>query len=156
MSVTQLRRRSEDSLSRWVCFELAGQLYGLPILSVQEVLRDTAIEPVPGTVAQVLGVINLRGNVVTVLDLRRRLGLPAAEPQADARVVVLDHGGESIGLFVDRVADVRKVIDAAIKPVPEIGAAPGTARTRGVYTRDGDLVTLLEPDSLIDDAQFLG
>ena len=67
-------RRAQDDSTRWVTFELAGQLYGLEILKVQEVLADTEIESVPGAAAQILGVANLRGAIVTILDLRLRLG----------------------------------------------------------------------------------
>ncbi|MDD3764651.1 MAG: chemotaxis protein CheW [Nevskiales bacterium] len=148
-------RRKDDTISRWVCFETAGQHYGLPILSVQEVLRDAEIEPVPGTSEQVLGVINLRGNVVTVLDLRRRLSLEPVPRGPESRIVIVDHDGESYGLMVDRVADVRKVIDLAVKAAPSVGPAPGQSGVSGVYVRDGDLLTLLDPAALIDNARFL-
>ncbi len=142
-------RRRDDSLSRWVCFVLGGQLYGLPILDVQEVLCQFDIEPVPGTPADVLGVINLRGTVVTVLDLRRRLGVAATDPDAEARIVVVEQDSERFGLLVDCVADVRKVVDAAVKSAPDVGADSDQARVRGVYSRDGDLLTLLDTASLV-------
>lgn len=154
MSVQTLRR-ADDSLSRWVCFGLGQQLYGLPILRVQEVLRDVAIEPVPGAAAQVLGVGNLRGSVVTVIDLRLRLGLPMAEFGADARVVVVDYQHESFGLMVDRVADVRKIVDTAVMPAPEVGAVGTLAPVSGIYLRDGELLTLLDADTLIAGVRFL-
>ncbi|MEQ1439308.1 chemotaxis protein CheW [Fontimonas sp. SYSU GA230001] len=148
-------QRKDDSVSRWVCFEVGDQVYGLPILAVQEVLRDVEIEPVPGATQHVLGVLNLRGNVVTVLDLRVRLGLPSAPADADTRIVIVEHDGESFGLRVDRVADVRKIIDGAIKHAPDIGAARGAVRVHGVYTRDGGMLTLLDKDSLIGDVRFV-
>ena len=152
-----LARRVEDRLSRWVCFVVAGQEYGLPIERVQEVLRDAVIEPVPGTQPVVLGVVNLRGCVVTVIDLRTRLGLtagPAASP-ANRRIIVLDLGGELFGLAVDAVAEVLKLADAAIKPAPPVGSAEGSARPAGMVSRDGRLLTLIEPDSLAQDLRFL-
>ncbi len=155
MTAVDELRRADDSVSRWVCFDVGGQRYGVPILSVQEVLRAAQIEPVPGAGAQVLGVINLRGSIVTVLDLRARLGLGAASAGTDTRIVILDHGGESVGLLVDRVADVRKIVDAAVKPAPDVGAAGSAVRAHGLYTRDGDLLTLLDPASLIDGACFV-
>ena len=136
MSELQGTKRKDDSVSRWVCFGVGDQVYGLPILAVQEVLRDTEIEPVPGATRHVLGVLNLRGNVVTVIDLRVRLGLPPTSPDGDSRVVIVEHQGESFGLLVDRVADVRKIIDAAIKHAPDIGAAHTAVRVHGVYIRD--------------------
>ncbi len=151
----ETQRRADDALSRWVCFGLGGQLYGMPILRVQEVLRDIAIEPVPGTAPQVLGVINLRGSVVTVIDLGLRLGLPAILPGADARIVVVDHAQESFGLMVDRVADVRKIVDAAVMPAPEVGAAGTLTPVSGVYLRDGELLTLLDADAVVAGVRFL-
>jgi purine-binding chemotaxis protein CheW len=153
-----LLRRGDDSLSRWVCFGLGTQCYGLPILRVREVLRDAAIEPVPGTGAQVLGVINLRGQVVTVLDLSVRLGLPPADDHNDVRIVVVEYRQELFGLRVDCVADVRKINDSAVMPAPEVGAvrADGVpAAMCGLYLRDGELLTLLDADALIAGARFL-
>lgn len=155
MSVESNTKRRDDSLSRWVCFGVGDQVFGLPILAVQEVLRNADIEPVPGATAQVLGVINLRGNVVTVLDLRVRLGLPTVAPGEDSRIVIVEHHGESFGLLVDRIADVRKVIDAAIKPVPDVGASRSAVRVRGIYDRDGSSLTLLDQAGLIEDARFV-
>ncbi len=153
-------RRNEDRLSRWVCFVVAGQDYGLPIERVQEVLRDTAVEPVPGTQPVVLGVINLRGNVVTVLDLRIRMGISASDaavPVADAdrRIIVLELGGELFGLAVDAVAEVLKLADAAIKPSPQVGDAGAMPRAAGLVSRDQRLLTLIEPESLIEGLRFL-
>ncbi|AXQ28210.1 chemotaxis protein CheW [Solimonas sp. K1W22B-7] len=147
-------RRDDQSLSRWVCFELAGQLYGLPISGVQEVLADISIEPVPGTTPLVLGVINLRGNVVTVLDLRRHFGFPAVQ-DAQTRIIVVDHGSEALGLCVDRVADVRKLAEGAIKPAPAAGGGAAEAGIRGMVSRSGELLTLLDPARLLAELPLL-
>jgi len=142
-------RRDDSAISRWVCFELDEQMYGLPINVVQEVLADAVIEPVPGTTPMVLGVINLRGNVVTVLDLRRRFGFLPKDDSPGNRVVVVDHGSESLGLAVDRVADVRKLADSAIKPVPDTGAETASAGIHGIVSREGQLLTLLDVKTLL-------
>lgn len=154
MSATPLRRQ-DDSVSRWVGFRLGGQLYALPILRVQEVLSEAVIEPVPGTSALVCGVINLRGNVVTVIDLRLRLGIDAAPAATEGKIVVIEHQDESIGLCVDGMAEVRKVVDAAIRPAPNVGSSTVTDPIRGVYLRDGEMVTLLDPDIVVEAAAYL-
>lgn len=147
-------RREDQVLSRWVCFEMSGQFYGLPISAVQEVLADISIEPVPGTTPLVLGVINLRGNVVTVIDLRRHFGFqPSGGP--DTRIIVVDHGSEALGLCVDRVADVRKLADGAIKPAPPTGGTTAEAGIRGMVSRSGELLTLLDPAKLLADLPLL-
>ncbi len=155
MSAAVPLRRREDAVSRWVCFRLGEQLYGLPILQVQELLGNAAVEPVPGTSSQVCGVINLRGNVVTVLDLRICLGLSPIPATPDSRVVVVEHGAESVGLRVDGVAEVRKVIDGAIRPSPNVGSASSGGPVRGVYLRDGEMLTLLDPGAVVNGAKCL-
>ncbi|MGH8516119.1 MAG: chemotaxis protein CheW [Panacagrimonas sp.] len=139
--------REGDVVRRWIGFELAGQLYGVPILAVQEVLASAEIEPVPGTPREVLGVINLRGHIVTVVDLRLRLGLAAAE-SATGPLVVFDGPGETLAARVDCVTHVRRIPDPAIKPSPRAGSV-ACAAVIGVVTRDGELMTLLDVPALM-------
>ena len=139
--------REGDVVRRWIGFELAGQLYGVAILAVQEVLASAEIEPVPGTPREVLGVINLRGQIVTVVDLRLRLGLPAAQG-ATGPLVVFDAPGETLAARVDRVTLVRRIPDPAIKPAPRAGSVP-CAAVIGVVTRDAELMTLLDVPALM-------
>ncbi|TXG98045.1 MAG: chemotaxis protein CheW [Nevskiaceae bacterium] len=139
-------RRRGDRLSRWVSFWLGGQSYGIDILQVQEVLARAEIEPVPRAPADVLGVINLRGSIVTVVDLRARLGLPAADGGV---VVIADVAGQAVGLRVDRVAEVLNIPEHAIKPAPNTGAGLAATRVRGVVPRQQDLLTLLDVSALL-------
>lgn len=139
--------REGDVVRRWIGFELAGQLYGVPILAVQEVLASAEIEPVPGAGHEVLGVINLRGQIVTVVDLRLRLGLPPASG-ATGPLVVFDAPGETLAARVDRVTHVRRIPDPAIKPAPRAGSVP-CAAVIGVVTRDAELMTLLDVPALM-------
>lgn len=143
-------RRLGDVLTRWVCFELAGQSYGIPILEVQEVLACPEIEPVPGAPEGTLGVINLRGAIVTVLDLRTRLRLPPMTPDAQTRIIVLLQGGEPVGLRVDRVINVRALPQGAIKPAPDTGQSGPGLKLRGLYSRKGEMLTLLDAAALLD------
>jgi len=153
-------RRNEDRLSSWVCFAVGAQGYGLPIERVQEVLNGIPVEPVPGTSAVVVGVINLRGSVVTVLDLRTCLDRSQVRTgrgdlEAKYCIIVLDLGGELFGLCVDSVAEVLKLPTAAIKPAPRVGDADGSARALGVFSRNDRLLTLLDPESLLDGLRFI-
>ncbi|HET7798101.1 MAG TPA: chemotaxis protein CheW [Nevskia sp.] len=141
-------RRAQDDSSRWVTFELAGQLYGLEILKVQEVLADTEIESVPGAPRQILGVANLRGSIVTILDLRLRLGLTPRPLETPVCCVVVDGHGESVGLRVDRVVDVRRIADSAIKRAPATGGNTQSG-VLGVVTRPGEMLTLLNADDMV-------
>jgi len=141
-------RRTSDTSARWVCFELAAQLYGLEILKVQEVLASAEIESVPGAPAQILGISNLRGSIVTILDLRRRLGLAPRLEEGPICVVVVDGQGEPVGLHVDRVVDVRSVRSNDVKPAPSTGAT--ASGVLGVVTRNGEVLTLLDADVMVD------
>src|SRR3546814_1553136 len=85
VAMSALARKSDGEIARWVCFGLGTKEYGLPILQVHEVMRPLPIEAVPGAPAIVLGVINLRGQVVTVIDLRRYLELPEQPLDAETR-----------------------------------------------------------------------
>jgi len=142
-------RRAQDDSSRWVTFELADQLYGLEILKVQEVLADTEIESVPGACPQILGVANLRGAIVTILDLRLRLGLVPRPVESPVCCVVVDGHGESVGLRVDRVVDVRRIATGAIKRAPATGSGNASTGVLGVVSRPGELLTLLDADALV-------
>jgi len=148
MSAVIEGRRKGDRMSRWVSFVLAGQPYGIDILQVQEVLAKADIEPVPRAPADVLGVINLRGSIVTVIDLRSRLGLT---PRADANgvVIIVDIDGQVVGMMVDQVAEVLNIAEGAIKTAPNTGARDDAARVRGVVSRKTDLLTLLNIAPLI-------
>ena len=139
--------RNGDAVRRWIGFELSGQLYGVPILAVQEVLATAEIEPVPGTPTEVLGVINLRGQIVTVIDLRLRLGL-GPSPHAAGPLIVFDGAVETLAARVDCVTHVRQIADAAIKPSPRTGSTPCHA-VAGLVVRGGEMMTLLDVPGLL-------
>ena len=77
---------AEDEVLQWVTFQLENETYGINVMQVQEVLRYTEIAPVPGAPEYVLGIINLRGNVVTVIDTRSRFGLPSGDVSENSRI----------------------------------------------------------------------
>ncbi len=92
-----------DPLTQWVTFFLENEKYGVPVSQVMEVLRFTEITPVPGAPESVMGIINLRGNVVTVLDTRKKFGLPSRETDDSTRIVVINIDEDVIGILVDSV-----------------------------------------------------
>ncbi|MEC8444327.1 MAG: chemotaxis protein CheW, partial [Pseudomonadota bacterium] len=96
----------EDPVLQWVTFRLENESYGINVMQVQEVLRYTEIAPVPGAPAYVLGIINLRGNVVTVIDTRQRFGLPTADTTDQTRIVIIEAENQVVGILVDAVAEV--------------------------------------------------
>lgn len=146
--MSALARKSDGEFARWVCFGLGAQDYGLPILQVHEVLRPLPIEPVPGSADIMLGVINLRGQVVTVIDLRRYLQLPEQAVDAETRIIVVAHDGETFGLLVDRIGEVSKIAVAAIKPLPPLHRQGNRYGFAGMVGRGDALLTLLDVDAL--------
>ncbi|MGQ0501702.1 MAG: chemotaxis protein CheW [Panacagrimonas sp.] len=135
---------------RYVGFELDSQIYGLPILQVQEVLASADIEPVPGAPPHLLGVINLRGAILTVMDLRRCLGLPDASGAQPAQIMILDHGQEPFALRVDRVSAVRSFTETDIRPAPRTGARDELAVITGIAGGPGTLMLLMDVERLLN------
>lgn len=139
--------------SRWVSFELAGQQYAIAILKVFEVLSDADIEPVPCAPQAVLGVINLRGSIVTVIDLATWLGLDRTTETHC--IIVVNHDDQAVGIRVDRILEVLDIPQNSINPVPA-GTAGNTASTvLGYVQRNDDLLTLLEFVALPEDHQLV-
>ncbi len=97
---------SNDEVLQWVTFQLEEETYGINVMQVREVLRYTEIAPVPGAPDYVLGIINLRGNVVTVIDTRSRFGLMEGEVTDNTRIIVIESERQVIGILVDSVAEV--------------------------------------------------
>ena len=87
---TSAVNKKNGELLRWVTFKLGNEIYGVNVMQVREVLRYTDIAPVPGAPSYVLGIINLRGNVVTVIDTRARFGIPPAEVTDNTRIMIIE------------------------------------------------------------------
>lgn len=114
-------RRANERTSRWLRMRCGSQAYALELLKVQEVVLPVPLLPLRGTAPAMLGIMNLRGQVVPVMDLGLHLGAAAAEDDAQTRIVVLEEDGETIGLRVSAVEDVANLTDSQIEP-------PDTAR----------------------------
>lgn len=143
-----LEHQPVDSL-RWVTFMLGEERYGIDVRRVREVLRPRAVTPVPGAPPEVLGIINVRGNVVTVIDGRRRLGMEGRDPDEATRVAIVEARGENVGLQVDRVLEVRDIASEAISAPPLGSAEARRGATSGVYTSDEGLLVLLDLEALL-------
>jgi purine-binding chemotaxis protein CheW len=140
------------STPRWVIFRLEAGQYALPLEQVVEVLRMVAIRPAPEGPAWLAGVINLRGRVLPIMDLRARLGLPPRAARLETRIIVADVGQRLVGLLVDEVLEVLTQPAAAIE-LPE--ALPGAARPMAAVQAGGRLVTVFDLERLGADTQTL-
>jgi purine-binding chemotaxis protein CheW len=136
-----------DGRGAWLGFSLKGQRYAVSLASVREVIRCGDITPVPGAPEDVLGIVNLRGQIVPVLDGRRRFGLDGQiEPEAEdaQRVIVFDDAGSVVGMRIDVIGDMLEFDPADVAPPP-----PGRATRRddpvsGVITRDDAFIALVD------------
>jgi purine-binding chemotaxis protein CheW len=128
----------------YVTATVGGQMIGMPILGVQDVFAPDRIAPVPLAPAEVRGLMNLRGRIVTIIDLRVRLGLDGGERGASPMVIGAELDGQSYGLLVDAVGEVMKIDSASVEAVP-INTEPVLAAvSSGVHRIESGLLLLVD------------
>jgi purine-binding chemotaxis protein CheW len=147
-------KESTDQVLQWVTFKLQEETYGINVMQVQEVLRYTDIAPVPGAPDYVLGIINLRGNVVTVIDTRARFGLPPSDVTENSRIVIIEADKQVIGILVDSVAEVVYLRASEIDTAPNVGTDESAKFIQGVSNRDGELLILVDLNKLLTDEEW--
>jgi purine-binding chemotaxis protein CheW len=129
---------------RLVACRLDGALYGVDVAYVQEVLRSQRLTPVPLAPPGVAGLLNLRGQVVTAIELRERLGRPPRPDGADAVAVVVRRDGEAVSLLVDSIVDVVEVSAADFEPPPDTLRGDARVLIAGAYKLEGELLLALD------------
>ena len=148
-----LKSRSE-SVSRWVSFRLGSETYGIDVMQVREVLRGTDISPVPGAPAYVLGIINLRGNVVSIIDTRSRFGLPSKEMDDASRILILEAGDHVVGFLVDSVCEVAELRASEVESAPDTGSGEAARFIIGLSNRKDGLLILVDASKLLSDDEL--
>ncbi|MES9946889.1 MAG: chemotaxis protein CheW [Candidatus Thiodiazotropha sp.] len=141
-------------LIQFVTFILMDEVYGINVMQVQEVLRITEIAPVPGAPSYVLGIINLRGNVVTVIDTRTRFGLPTKEVDDASRIIVIESEKQVVGILVDAVAEVVELRETEIDAAPNVGTEESSRYIQGVATQEESLLILVDLNKLLTDEEW--
>ncbi|MCA9127691.1 MAG: chemotaxis protein CheW [Planctomycetales bacterium] len=142
--ITSTPTSTNASTSQFVTFYLGDLLLGLPIHQVQEINRHLEVTSVPQSNASLRGVINLRGDVVSVINLSTILGINNSEFSAESRNVIIHHEGELIGLMVDSIADILSIDQSDVVPPPANVNGVDGRFFRGVYTTQTQLVVLLD------------
>ncbi len=140
-------RRAESG--KYLTFILADESYGLEILKVREIIGSMAITPVPKTPDFVKGVINLRGRVIPVVDLRIKFGLEEAEVTDETCIIVVDVCGSQTGIYVDTVDEVLDIVAEEIEDAPDFGEGVATDYILGVAKMDEEVKILLDIDMVI-------
>lgn len=143
----------EDLMTQWVTFKLDGEKYGINVTQVREVLRNIEITPVPGASSYVLGIINLRGNVVTVMDTRSRFGLASIEYNKESRIIIIETRDQIVGLLVDSIAEVVDILQSQIELTPNMSSDDSSKYIRGVYSKNGELLILVEIEKVLNDEE---
>lgn len=136
---------------QWATFRVDNELYGIDVMQVKEVLRYSEITPVPGADTSVLGIINLRGNVVTVIDTRQMFRMPRAQPDDETRIIVVEFNeSEVIGLVVDSVDEVLNLPQNEVERAPNAsGDEAGKRFVQGVCYHNGLLIILLDLSKML-------
>jgi len=142
-----------DPVNQWVTFRLGEETYGVNVMQVQEVLRITEIAPVPGSPDYVVGIINLRGNVVTVIDTRKRFGLYPKDSDDSSRIVIIEADDQVIGILVDSVAEVVELRASEIESAPNVGNEESSRYIQGVTSRNGELLILVDLNRFLSDEE---
>lgn len=146
--------QANDEVLQWVTFQLEEETYGINVMQVREVLRYSEIAPVPGAPDYVLGIINLRGNVVTVIDTRSRFGLMQGGITDNTRIIVIESERQVIGILVDSVAEVVYLRSSEIDTTPSVGTDESAKFIQGVSNRDGKLLILVDLNKLLSDEEW--
>ncbi|MEN6498550.1 MAG: chemotaxis protein CheW [Thermoguttaceae bacterium] len=134
---------------QFLTFTLQGEEYGIEILRVQEIKGFSKIRPIPNAPSYIKGVLNLRGTVVPVLDLRARFGMPEAEYNQFTVIIVVSVGSKVVGLVVDAVSDVLNITNDQVEETPEIAGDTDSSFFHGMGKVGEKLVLLLDIDRLI-------
>ena len=141
---------ADSNLKEYVTAMIGGQLFGLPIRGVQDVFTPERVTRVPLAPSEIAGVLNLRGRIVTLIDMRDRLGLAAASENAAPMAIGVESRGESYGLLIDSIGEVLKLDDSAREPSP-INLDPRLAQvSAGVFRLEGQLLMMIDIDRVLD------
>jgi len=145
-----MQQTTSDYVTEYVTVLIGGQLFGLPISRVQDVFMPDRLTRVPLAHPDIAGVLNLRGRIVTAIDMRIRLGLPPNEDGKPPMAVGVDLRGESYGLLIDEIGEVLKLADDGREENP-VNLDPRMAKLAGgVHRLDGQLMVVLDVDRVLE------
>ena len=139
---------------RWITFHLGKEIYGVEVKQVREILRINTILPVPGASDYVMGITNIRGNVVTVIDGRKRINLPEIEHTDATRMIVLESGDEVAAIIVDNVEDVIDLPQSLLDSNPKLKASQDSRYITGVVSYPEGLIIVLCAERFITEEGY--
>ena len=147
-------KKQDDELLQLVTFSIGEEEFGVDILKVQEIIRTMEITRVPRAQAFVEGVINLRGKVIPIIDLRRRFGLDSKAHDKHTRIIVIEINNMIVGFVVDSVSEVLRIPASTVEPPPPVVAGLESEYISGVGKLHDRLLILLDLDKLLSHADL--
>jgi purine-binding chemotaxis protein CheW len=148
-TLTQEKGQATAKGGKYLTFFLAGEEYGIEILKVHEIIGVMPITTVPRTPAFIRGVINLRGKVIPIVDLRLKFDMPAKEQTDETCIIVVQAAAAQIGTIVDKVSEVLDIADSDIEEAPEFGTEVNTEYILGIGKSQGKVKLLLDIDKVL-------
>jgi purine-binding chemotaxis protein CheW len=149
----EIKKQRVAGGNKYLTFDLANELYGIDILKIREIIGALAITPIPQASAAVMGVINLRGRIIPVVDLRQRLGFAPIEQSGRTCIIVIDltsqQGATQVGVMVDSVSEVVQIQPTDIEPAPAMGEASGGGSILGIAKLKDRIAMLLNIGNIL-------
>ncbi len=146
---SQNEQKQSDEILQLVSFNIGEEEFGVDILKVQEINRMLNVTRVPNAPEYVEGVINLRGKVIPVVDLRKRFGLPPKEHDKNTRIIVIELSGKTVGFVVDSVKEVLRIPKSVTEPPPALATNINSEYITAVGKLDDRLLTLLDMERVL-------
>ena len=145
-----LQANIDEGVTEFITATIGGQVFGVPISQVQDVFTPEMMTKVPLAAPEIAGVLNLRGRIVTAIDMRERLNLPVNEDESDRMAVGIESGNESYGLLIDSIGEVLRLKQSEMEPNPANLDKHWTRVSAGVYRLDGQLLVVLDVGNVLD------
>ena len=139
----------EEPMVELMGFHVAGEEYGVDIMRIKEITPVFELTPIPRAPHYILGILSLRGNILPVFDLKRRLGLPEGEPSPKARIIVLTNRDEQVGILVDGITSAVRIPAEAVEPPPPVLRGAEADFVRGVGRFRDRMLILLDIDRVL-------
>ncbi len=151
--VSKNQNKQNDSVMQLVTFKIGEEEYAVDILNVQEINRMVAVTKVPAAPEFVEGIINLRGKVIPIIDLRRRFGFPQLEADKSTRIIVVELSSSVVGFIVDSVSEVLRINSSVTEPPPDIVMSISTDYITAVGKLDDRLLILLDLERVLSNSE---
>ena len=148
------QKKELSNTARYLTFFLRDELYGIGIENVQEIIAMMKITVVPKTPSHIKGVMNLRGNIIPIVDMRTKFDMEAKEPDMYTAIVIVSIAGTSIGFIVDTVEEVMQISDDALMEAPNFGTHIDTSFISQMAQRDEDVIMLLDLDKVFGGSEL--